>query len=39
MGTAPATAFDTEALRRGIEGRDAAALLSLYTDDAEIRVV
>lgn len=31
--------FDTEALRRGIEGRDATALLSLYADDAEIRMV
>ncbi|MFI1102256.1 nuclear transport factor 2 family protein [Streptomyces melanogenes] len=33
------TAFDTETLRRGIEGHDAKALLSLYADDAEIRVV
>lgn len=33
------TAFDTETLRRGIEGQDAKALLSLYADDAEIRVV
>ncbi|MEU4347759.1 nuclear transport factor 2 family protein [Streptomyces sp. NPDC023838] len=33
------TAFDTETLRRGIEGHDATALLSLYADDAEIRVV
>ncbi|GAA0669376.1 nuclear transport factor 2 family protein [Kitasatospora atroaurantiaca] len=33
------TAFDTEALRRGIEGPDASALLTLYSDDAEIRMV
>jgi hypothetical protein len=39
MGTAAGPGFDTEALRRGIEGRSAAALLSLYADDAEIRVV
>ncbi|MDX2545981.1 nuclear transport factor 2 family protein [Streptomyces sp. WI04-05B] len=39
MGTAASPAFDTEALRRGIEGQDAAALLSLYADDAELRVV
>ncbi|WP_330180181.1 nuclear transport factor 2 family protein [Nocardia sp. NBC_01503] len=31
--------FDAEALRRGIEGRDAQVLLSLYADDAEIRMV
>lgn len=39
MGTAAGTGFDPETLRRGIEGHDATALLSLYTDDAEIRVV
>ncbi|WP_055489270.1 nuclear transport factor 2 family protein [Streptomyces sp. TP-A0356] len=39
MGTAAGTAFDTETLRRGIEGEDAATLLSLYTDDAEIRII
>jgi ketosteroid isomerase-like protein len=38
MGTAAGPGFDTEALRRGIEGQ-AATLLSLYADDAEIRVV
>ncbi len=38
MGTAAGTAF-TEALRQGIEGTNAAALLSLYRDDAEIRIV
>ncbi|GGX56558.1 nuclear transport factor 2 family protein [Streptomyces fructofermentans] len=39
MGTAAGPAFDTETLRRGIEGQDASALLSLYADDAEMRVV
>ncbi|MEU1042472.1 nuclear transport factor 2 family protein [Streptomyces sp. NPDC005551] len=39
MGTAAGPAFDTEALRRGIEGHSAATLLSLYADDAEVRVV
>lgn len=39
MGTTAGPAFDTEALRRGIEGDSAAALLSLYADDAELRVV
>ncbi|MFF6999899.1 nuclear transport factor 2 family protein [Streptomyces sp. NPDC008313] len=39
MGTAARPAFDTEALRRGIEGRDAGTLLSLYADDADLRVV
>ncbi|OAR27065.1 hypothetical protein A8W25_01960 [Streptomyces sp. ERV7] len=33
------TAFDMETLRRGIESHDAKTLLSLYSDDAEIRVV
>ncbi|WP_037605001.1 nuclear transport factor 2 family protein [Streptacidiphilus rugosus] len=32
-------AFDTEALRRGIEERDAAALRALYADDAEVTLV
>ncbi|MCX5563271.1 nuclear transport factor 2 family protein [Streptomyces sp. NBC_00038] len=39
MGTAAGPAFDTEALRRGIEGHSAADLLALYADDAEVRVV
>lgn len=39
MGTATGSAFDTETLRRGIEGDTPQTLLSLYTDDAEIRVV
>ncbi|MFI1722823.1 nuclear transport factor 2 family protein [Streptomyces sp. NPDC020489] len=33
------TAFTTETLRRSIEGDTAAHLLSLYADDAELRVV
>ncbi|ANP51225.1 hypothetical protein J2Z21_003032 [Streptomyces griseochromogenes] len=37
MGTA--TAFDTETLRRGIEGSTGDTLLSLYTDDAEVRII
>jgi hypothetical protein len=32
-------AFDAEALRRGIEERDAATLLGLYAEDAELHVV
>ncbi|WP_327680571.1 nuclear transport factor 2 family protein [Kitasatospora sp. NBC_00458] len=32
-------AFDTGALREGIEHADADALLALYADDAELRVV
>lgn len=39
MGTAANPAFDTEALRRGIEEQDASTLLSLYADDAELRVI
>jgi hypothetical protein len=38
MGTAAGPGFDTEQLRRGIEGQ-AQTLLSLYADDAELRVV
>jgi ketosteroid isomerase-like protein len=37
--TTTETTFDVDALRRGIEGRDVAALLSLYGDDAELRIV
>ena len=33
------TAFDTEALRRGIEERDAGTLRGLYAPDAEMTVV
>ncbi len=38
MGTAAEPAFDTETLRRGLEGQPD-ALLSLYADDAEFRIV
>jgi hypothetical protein len=31
--------FDAEALRRGIEERDASRLLALYAEDAELHVV
>jgi hypothetical protein len=31
--------FDAEALRRGIEERDATTLLGLYAEDAELQVV
>ena len=39
MGTAASSGFTTETLRSVIEGNSAANLLSLYADDAEIRVV
>ncbi len=39
MGTATGSAFDTETLRRGIEGNTGNTLLSLYADDAEIRII
>ncbi|MFJ6080192.1 nuclear transport factor 2 family protein [Streptomyces sp. NPDC092369] len=39
MGTAAHPAFDTDTLRRGIEGHTPETLLSLYADDAELRVV
>ncbi|CAL9344645.1 hypothetical protein RKD49_007490 [Streptomyces glaucescens] len=39
MGTAATSGFDTETLRRGIEGHNSSALLSLYADDARLRVV
>jgi hypothetical protein len=38
MGTAATPTFDTETLRRGVEGRPE-TLLSLYADDAELRIV
>ena len=31
--------FDLEAMRRGIEGRDADLLIGLYAGDAELRIV
>ncbi|MEU6478714.1 nuclear transport factor 2 family protein [Streptomyces sp. NPDC047017] len=39
MATTAHPAFDTDALRRGIEEHTASTLLSLYADDAEIRIV
>ena len=39
MDTTTTTAFDTEALRRGIEERDAGTLRGLYAPDAEMTVV
>ncbi|MEU0970289.1 nuclear transport factor 2 family protein [Streptomyces sp. NPDC005917] len=39
MGTATGSTFDTETLRRAVEGNTGNTLLSLYTDDAEIRIV
>ncbi|MGJ5830316.1 nuclear transport factor 2 family protein [Streptomyces ossamyceticus] len=39
MATTASPAFDTEMLRRGTEQADASTLLSLYADDAELRVV
>ncbi|WP_406396353.1 nuclear transport factor 2 family protein [Streptomyces sp. NBC_00882] len=39
MGTAARPGFDTDILRQGIEGHTAETLLSLYADDAEIRLV
>ncbi|MFG2603634.1 nuclear transport factor 2 family protein [Streptomyces sp. NPDC048514] len=39
MGTSTGSAFDTETLRRAIEGNTGNNLLSLYADDAEIRIV
>lgn len=39
MGTTASSGFSTETLRRAIEGHTPATLLSLYADDAEIRVV
>ena len=39
MGSATGSGFDIETLRRGIEGNTGNTLLSLYADDAEIRIV
>ena len=39
MATTASPAFDAGTLRRGIEEHTASALLSLYADDAEIRIV
>jgi ketosteroid isomerase-like protein len=35
----PSTTFDAGALKHAIEHRDAAALLELYADDAEVELV
>jgi hypothetical protein len=39
MGTTATPAFSADTLRRGVEGHTAAGLLSLYADDAQIRIV
>ncbi|CAL9662468.1 hypothetical protein SUDANB176_07061 [Streptomyces sp. enrichment culture] len=39
MTTAAHPAFDTDTLRRGIEADTSATLVSLYADDAELRIV
>ncbi|MEU7380397.1 MULTISPECIES: nuclear transport factor 2 family protein [unclassified Streptomyces] len=39
MSSSATPVFDTGTLRRGIEGDTADTLLSLYSDDAEIRIV
>ncbi|MFJ7334114.1 nuclear transport factor 2 family protein [Streptomyces sp. NPDC101110] len=39
MGTAADPAFDRETLRQGLEGHTPDILLSLYADDAEMRIV
>jgi hypothetical protein len=36
--TRSSQSFDAEALRRGIEERDATTLLGLYAEDAELHV-
>jgi hypothetical protein len=37
--TRTSRSFDAEALRRGVEERDAMTLLALYAEDAELHVV
>ncbi|MBM7091854.1 nuclear transport factor 2 family protein [Streptomyces sp. NPDC012461] len=39
MTTSAGPAFDNDTLRRGIEADNAEVLLSLYADDAELRIV
>ncbi|MGW0996784.1 nuclear transport factor 2 family protein [Streptomyces sp. NPDC002520] len=39
MGTATGSTFDTETLRRGIEGNTGNTLLALYADKAEILII
>ncbi|GHD25577.1 nuclear transport factor 2 family protein [Streptomyces galbus] len=39
MDTATGSSFDADTLRRGLEGNTGDTLLSLYADDAELRIV
>ncbi|MFB8247139.1 nuclear transport factor 2 family protein [Streptomyces sp. NPDC001046] len=39
MGTTTDAVFDRETLRRGLEGDTPDILMSLYADDAELRIV
>ncbi|TLS47170.1 nuclear transport factor 2 family protein [Streptomyces montanus] len=39
MGTTSGPGFDTDTLRQGVEGQNPETLLSLYADDAELRIV
>ncbi|WP_431782110.1 nuclear transport factor 2 family protein [Streptomyces chumphonensis] len=39
MGTMAGPSFDTDALKRAVEERDAQTLVGLYADDAEFRMV
>ncbi|MFE9774685.1 nuclear transport factor 2 family protein [Streptomyces sp. NPDC005931] len=39
MATTAESRFDTDTLRRGIEAQTSAHLVSLYADDAELRIV
>jgi hypothetical protein len=39
MGTAATPAFTADTLRQGVEAHTAADLLSLYADDAQVRIV
>lgn len=39
MGSTTGSAFDTETLRRAVEGTTGNSLLALYADGAEVRIV
>ncbi|MET9731134.1 nuclear transport factor 2 family protein [Streptomyces sp. NPDC006458] len=39
MGTSTSPAFNADTLRRGLEGQSADGLMSLYADDAEVRII
>ncbi|MEN3584320.1 MULTISPECIES: nuclear transport factor 2 family protein [unclassified Streptomyces] len=39
MSTTETTRFDSDTLRQAVENRSAATLVSLYADDAELRIV